>query len=300
MQDAEFEEKDFEVALYHQLARDSPNVWTPGQVFEHHFGIDAALYTTHEFFRNALNRNHFPRILFLDNLNWGYVWRSYGRKRGLPTFAVNALIQAKRPQYLLGKNRTIAKHGITGQYWRFKTVLHQQSLLERLSTKVGKRAVVSYASPACHLWDDLDRFIGENKLPDNCSYVSAERMVGHKHWCYQQPGGIGVACSEPEPISEESLPRLLAQMAERTGNTDSDTDSASQSLAYFAKNVVLAVQEEAEAGSGLARAIQRRIAQIPFDDAQPDAQSFFQVAVFSELTNVLWFVVGNQSQSTEV
>lgn len=299
MQDAEFEEKDFEAALYHQLAKDSPNVWSPGQVFEHHFGIDAAIYTRHLFFMRSLNRSYFSRKLILNSLNWGYVWQSYGRKRGLPTFEVNALIQAKRPQHLLGQNRSIAKHGIAGHYWRFESVPHQQSLLERLSKKVGNRAVVSYASPACHLWDDLDRFIGTDKLPDNCSYVTAERMAGHKHWCYQQPGGVGVACSEPEPISDISLPRRLAQLSENSRNLDSDPDSARQSLMYLSKNVVSAVEEELEAGSGMARAIQRRFEQIPVNDSQPEARSFFQVAIFSEITNVFWLVVGSQSQSAE-
>jgi hypothetical protein len=45
MEHAEFEEKDFEGALYHSLAAGFPHLWTPGQVFEHHFGIDAALHT---------------------------------------------------------------------------------------------------------------------------------------------------------------------------------------------------------------------------------------------------------------
>ena len=119
MQHAEFEERDFESSLYHQLCATSTNLWTPGQVFEHHFGIDAALKTQNTFLVASLNHTCFPRGVVLDHLRWGYVWRSLGKKRRLPTFEVNALLQAKRPQHLKGSGRGGSSRQIAGSHWRF-------------------------------------------------------------------------------------------------------------------------------------------------------------------------------------
>ena len=41
--DAEFEEKEYEFPLNSQLLWGNQNIWSPGQVFEGNFGIDAAL-----------------------------------------------------------------------------------------------------------------------------------------------------------------------------------------------------------------------------------------------------------------
>lgn len=128
MQKAEFEEKDFEGALYHQLAHGSPNLWTPGEVFEHHFGVDAALYSKNQFFLKAVNRSRFSQTLKLNHYGWGYIWRSSGKTVRMPSFEVNALLQSKRPQYLLGKNNDLATFGMSGAYLRFEIEDHQQYL----------------------------------------------------------------------------------------------------------------------------------------------------------------------------
>ena len=125
-------------------------------------------------------------------------------------------------------------------------------------------------------------------------------MAGHKHWCYQQPGGTGVACSDPEPISEMSLPRRIAQLVAASRNTESNVTSARESLMFLSKNILLSVAEEAERGSGIARAIQRRFDQAAVSDVEPEALAFYQIATFSTVANVLWLVIGGQSQPTEV
>jgi hypothetical protein len=95
--EAEFEEKEYEFPLYHQLARVSQNVWAPGQVFEGYFGVDAALkVTTAEIWRKL----GYPAPLcgvVLDDMRWGYIWRRRGGPRQLPTFNLNLFIQAKEP-----------------------------------------------------------------------------------------------------------------------------------------------------------------------------------------------------------
>ena len=100
MRSAEFEEKDFEGPLYNQLLCGSLNFATPGQVFEGQFGIDAALEIKNRTFWNCFGYPVPQSGVVLNHYRWGFIWRRLGRKRILPNFSVNALIQAKRPDVL--------------------------------------------------------------------------------------------------------------------------------------------------------------------------------------------------------
>ena len=73
--DAEFEEKEYEFPLYHELTRSSQYIWTPGQVFEGYFGVDAALkVTTAKIWRKLGYPGPLPGTI-LNDMRWGYIWR---------------------------------------------------------------------------------------------------------------------------------------------------------------------------------------------------------------------------------
>ena len=57
---AEFEEKEYEIPLNTQLLLGNRNIWTPGQVFEGNFGIDAALEVTRGDFWQIVEFPHIP------------------------------------------------------------------------------------------------------------------------------------------------------------------------------------------------------------------------------------------------
>jgi hypothetical protein len=116
MREAEFEEKDFEAPLYNQLLFGSQLIATPGQVFEGAFGIDAAMSAQHPVVWSWFGFSDVPQGVVLDDFRWGWVGRRHRRVRPLPGFAVNLLIQAKRPDWLEGRHRTLAQHGIRKSY----------------------------------------------------------------------------------------------------------------------------------------------------------------------------------------
>jgi hypothetical protein len=153
MREAEFEEKDFEAPLYNQLLFGSHNIATPGQVFEGKFGIDAALQALHPQFWNLFGFPDVPNGVRLCDFNWGFVWRQLGRKRILPNFSVNLLLQSKRPSVLQRARGNISRLGIRGPFWRFAIKEHQQEILEKIANRLNRKAMVTYSSPA---FDTLD------------------------------------------------------------------------------------------------------------------------------------------------
>ena len=197
MEPAEFEEKEYEGPLYNQLLNGSHRISTPGQVFENAFGIDAAIEALHPGFWTLFEIGQVPRGVVLNDYNWGWIWRRFGRQRNLATFPVNLLVQAKRPDFLKGRNPNLSHLGVTGQYWRFLVRDHQQPILERLSKQLRHRAYVVYASPAFHTYSKLNQHTESKTIIENSTFVTAERMKGHQRWNYDQPGTSGVAHSQP-------------------------------------------------------------------------------------------------------
>src|SRR5690242_12323773 len=95
MKAAEFEEKEFEGALYRELARGNL-FWPPGQVLESYLGFDAALFVDDPFFWHLHGIRRWPRGFSLYS-KWPHLPWNRLRRRRLPRFRVNCFIQAKRP-----------------------------------------------------------------------------------------------------------------------------------------------------------------------------------------------------------
>ena len=201
---AEFEERDFETPLYNELMFGSCRIATPGQVFEGKFGIDAALEALHPLFWDLFGYYDVPKGVILNDLRWGFVWRRLGNnKRELPTFNTNLLIQAKRPKPLLRVSAILKRYGFRPIYWRFEITEHQQEILEKVSRKLRRRALIVYASPAFHTLNELYDYTVAKTIVENTNFVKVERLHNHKKWNYYQPGTSGVAYSEPEFIKDE-------------------------------------------------------------------------------------------------
>jgi hypothetical protein len=187
-------------------------------VFEGHFGLDAALYAAHPLFWNTFGFRDIPSGVKLSDFNWGWVWRRLGNPRTLPPFALNLLVQSKRPDVLKGPNHSLKPFGIGGSYWRFKTKQKQQSLLARLANTLGNRAFVVYACAAFDTFDELYSHTEKNTIVENTSFVRINRMQNHHTWNYDEPGMTGVARSEPEFIREEPILKQIESM-EREGES---------------------------------------------------------------------------------
>ncbi len=236
---AEFEEKDFEAPLYSELKFGSHRIATPGQVFEGKFGIDAALEAEHPLFWDLFGFYDIPRGVVLDELRWGFMWQRLGRKRRLPTFNTNLLIQAKRPKPLSRASSELKSYGFKSKFWRFEITEHQQEILEKVSRNLRRRALVVYASPAFHTLDNLYDYTEAQTIVENTNFVKVERLHNHKQWNYYQAGTSGVAHSEPEFIEDKPFYSMIEQLKESV----EEGNDFSENLRFLHKMTVEACHE---------------------------------------------------------
>lgn len=68
-----------------------------------------------------------------------------------------------------------------------------------------------YASPVFHTYNDLYAHIQNKSLVINTTFVKAEKLSGHKKWVYDQPGSVGLGCSDIKFISDPPLDEQLTE-----------------------------------------------------------------------------------------
>jgi len=202
---AEFEEKEYEIPLNTQLLLGNSNLWTPGQVFEGNFGIDAAIEVLRSDFWEIVGMQYPLEGVILSHFKFGYVWRKVDKTRPLPTFKLNLFLQTKRPEGLRRRSDILRRKGIQTPYWRFSIKQHQQKLLSRLKAKLKNRAFVAYGCSAFHTYEDLYHHTENNSLVNNSTFVKVDKLDNHSKWIYDRAGSIGIAMSEPERIEDNYL-----------------------------------------------------------------------------------------------
>lgn len=294
MQKAEFEEKDHEGPLYRELLMDSHRIATPGQVFENAFGIDSALEAQHPLFWDLFGHLDIPGGINLPDYRWGWVWRRYGRSRDLPSFPVNLLIQAKRPDYLKGRRQDFADRGILAHYWRIHTEDHQQEMLERLERQLQGRCLVVYAGAAFHTLKDLYAFTEAREVVENSSFVRPSRLTNHKTWNYDTPGATGIAASTPERIKDDEPMVHLARMLEEVGDTEAKRD-----LMFLDEGVQGVASELGEnpIAQQFNRGTKRLMEYFPeINEVRPEVWRFSQIGRFFSLLGLNWLVYGPENK----
>ena len=284
---AEFEEKEYENPLNTQLLLGNSNIWTPGQVFEGNFGVDAALQATRRDFWRIVGFPHIPSGVVLDHYNFGYVWRRLGRNRPLPTFKLNLFLQAKRPDGMQYRPAELRSHGLQSPYWRFETKTHQQDLLFKLKKKLSNRAFVAYGCAAFHHYNDLFAHITNGTLVENSTFVKVERLKGHHKWIYDQPGSIGFAMSEPEFIKDNYL---FDEIEKSIKTFAIETDNPSNNLKVLS-NAIIEICEESDQKSALSNEILNRYQGNRKAIDSDELRNFLNVINFSIITNSNWLVL---------
>jgi len=296
MRNAEFEEKDFEAPLYNQLLFGSHNLATPGQVFEGNFGIDAALQALHPLFWDLFGYPDIPPGVRLNDFRWRFVWRSLGRKRQLPNFSVNLLVQSKRPAVLQRARGALSHLGIRGPFWRFKIREHQQSILEGIARTLGNKALVIYASPAFDTFDELYQYTQNRSIVEKTNYVKVTRMIGHLQWNYNFPGTNGVALSEAEPIEDDQFDIMLEELSRRY---DLQAESTRELTLLYKSTISLC--EEISNRNPVARYILARHQMLletfnQMDLHIPTVIPFSGLLLIFSVVNLAWFIVGNTGE----
>lgn len=294
--DAEFTEKEYENPLYLELLAGSPHLWTPSQVFEEHFGIDAALEIHLARVWRLLGYATAPRGAILEDYSWGFVWRRLRGKRLLPGFEVNLLVQAKRTQIMKNRPAELRKQGLTSPYWRFSTKPHQQAALDAVSDRLGNRAAVVYAAGAFGQLSELFKYTESGDLVDNSTFVATRRLSGHEHWVYDQPGCSGFACTSPEPHEGEPIAAVIERLAgEAEPRGGPDADGTLRALEYTANQIFQALDTLPEVGPRTREFMRLVREQEPLDApslGERAARAFVQIQLFAVLHQLTWNVVG--------
>ena len=289
---AEFEEKEYEGPLYNQLTGNR-NIWSPGQVFEQHIGIDYAMLLEEEW---IFNLHRFRRVLpgaALSRYRWPRRWFLRRTTNRLPTFRLNLFIQAKRSEWNRGARKLLRENGIQGPHWHFKIDEDQQVALETVWNKLRNRALVDYAAPAFHTHQDLYRHTRGGTIAENSTFPSVQVLKDHQAWYYQHPGASGVANTEPEKIEELQLNDRIADLI--GSELNAENQAWSDNLKGLSADIVASLSaenlKETSRRATFFEAV-NEIESVKGDFDYFDAwKAFYKINAFCETFLVDWYVL---------
>lgn len=286
---AEFEEKEYEHPLYHELVSNK-EIWNPGQVLEAQLGFDVAMRTKNPIFWKILNRFNPPTGVDLNSL------QLLDPKTILPTFRCNLMLQAKRPEYLIRKTKGYDLHS---PYYRVNIDSEQQNTLEKLAVKIGIYAYIGYACPAFHKRTDLFSYQISSSLTVKSSFVGIPRLHRHDHWAYYQPGTIGKALSEPEYVEDrpfqDEINNLVREDLFIKLKSDENPDIA-KNLEILSAAAIESCQESSKCWQAewfLDEYRKMRRERNNRDQEREEVIYYFSIVqLFCTIFNISWFVVG--------
>lgn len=227
---AEFEEKDFEAPLYNQLMNGKRDIWTPGQCFEAHLGIDfSGNVNSHQFWNKF--GGYKPKGVTLSDYKMGYVLNKIKKRKGLPNFRMNLFIQAKRPYIHSGKRGSV--YNI--KHYSFDIKQEQQKVLERLNHKIKHRALLVYAAPVFGTYKELFKCTNDGTMISNTSFPKVSNLSGHFKWYYYDANN-GIAHSDPEEQKTRNIFSLIDEL--KRENNNSNNTSYYENLIFLANEII--------------------------------------------------------------
>lgn len=286
---SEFEEKEYEVPLIHQLLQTSHNIWSPGQVFEGNLGIDTAILTLHRDIWKLLNSGNPLSGVVLEDYNFGYIWRKIRGKTKLPTFSLNLFLQIKRCERLTNRPSVLKQLGLRSPYWRFTITQHQQILLEKLDRKLMNKGIVAYAAPAFNLKSELYDFTSTNQLVNNSTFVKVSKLVNHHRWVYDSSGSSGYACSKPEKIEGINLNEEIKILIEN--NYQDNETNVDNNLKNLANTISELAFEIDDSKNQIAKELLKRFEQINELNIEMITKDYLKIKNFAYLTNSIWLPI---------
>jgi hypothetical protein len=297
---AEFEEPEYESPLYNQLSNGSLKLWTPGRRFERIFGIDAALFSNNQYFWSLFGQTTANIGASLRNYDWNFLWHLINRRlRPVPSFTVNILIQSKRPEYRSGVNSKYSLNGIKGAYWQFHITNHQQKILEKLEVKLGSDALVVYACPVFHKFDDLERHISNGQIIENSTFVKASELTNHSKWVFDIAGTSGLACSEIKKHTDIPFEKMVSNLKEKSQKTDIENSNINKLMKIV--NEICREEEKNPFVKAFIRrnknlkeyfnSIRNEITDELNDEEYDKFINFISFAQFTATTNTKWYTI---------
>jgi len=298
MSSAEFEEREFETALYQQLRVGNNQVWSPGQVLENSVGFDYSAFCVDSYFW-AIHGLQVPYDgIFLDEQLYRRQLHRRRINRPLPNFSLNLFIQAKRPEIKKTIPKVLKNQSLTLPYWRFKLDPAQQQTLQALAAETSGKCLVCYAAPAFDRLSQLYAHTRAGTIVAHTSFPDASWLSGHTAWNYDRPGAVGVANTDPVRIERPSLIERINEIV--TQNAEYSNDGFDVQLGRLAEMVISRAEHESEVASlGRSSLFFQRVGEIDFvleayrvpryDRA---VRNFLIVLAFVDTYRLQWFVLG--------
>lgn len=289
---AQFEEKEYEAPLYNQLEQGTLLVWSPGQVFEEHIGIDRAMFITDpriwHLFNAALPRSG----MFMPHYDWDFIWRNRRSRRSLPSFRLNLFLQAKRPQYTSHRPRQLRAKLSAGTCYKISIDSDQQTALATVATRARNRALVAYAGPVFYRHAQLWAHTQAGTIIENSTFPDAAKMVGHSAWWYTGPGATGHANPEWESIEDRDL---ISRLKEAKTDAQGD-ESVIQNLMSLDKILFSALHDNTATPTSRSAAWFQECRAIDafmkeYEMIETPLAPFMRIAAFAKVFNVQWYVV---------
>lgn len=290
--ECEFEEKEYEGPLNHELLLGDPRIWSPGQVFEKHMGLDSALFVWSQLFWESLGYKHPLLGVVVNDLRFGHIWRRTNRKRMLPSFATNLFLQVKRSECMIRSNYKIPLYS---PYYRFSIKPHQQLALAKLSRKLNHRGLVMYAAPVFHTHEELYEAVRSRSLVANTNFANIDRLNGHDRWNYQRAGCSGVAHSEPERIEMPAFQEQLTGLEAMSIEFDNRRRNTLEEDLVFVFKAMRASALETQDESPISREYLRHVVDAADGgELRRSAVLFANILLYCWLFGLHWHVVSSE------
>lgn len=211
MKKPQFAERQYETAVHIELARGRASPFVPTQSIEAYLGIDAAAdpVKSHAIWR--ILSVHVPRRTPLSPALWPALPRQFHDE--IPGRFCSLFMQFKRPIFQDGKRAKYHRR-LGGPYFEVGITPHQQVALLQLQKRVGRRAVVRYASPAFWSRADFDLHDEQRRILVNSAFVAPSRVKTHKKWMYTGASGKVVLNPEPEDADGQGWEGVLSECTE--------------------------------------------------------------------------------------
>ena len=201
MTTAQFCEREYEVNFNSQVPTVHGCIWSPGQVYEHFLGFDAAYLSLPQLIFRLFPASP-RRGVRLSPADWQEYVQFIDDQ--FPPFKFNLFVQHKRPEFIrsvLGKEYDQWQH----PYYRYDIDHNQQTRLERLETIAGDHALVTYACAAFHTYRELWQHAVKSTLIESSNFIRPAALVGHHRYSFDRAGKSGRATSEPTPVEGQDF-----------------------------------------------------------------------------------------------
>jgi hypothetical protein len=294
---AQFEEKEYEEALYRQLVLTSNQSWSPGQVLEQYLGFDGGLFLIDHYIWR-LHGFSFPLSGIAPYRElWPVLPRRPRDRSRLPSFDLNLFIQTKRPYVGRRPPAELARRGLTKPFFKILTDSEQQQCLDAANAQLSDRALFVYAGAVFGSSAELFGHITAGTIVQNSTFPNAAALSEHHAWYYSSPGATGVTNQGFESVELPPLTEQIAELrARRLRERRGEVESQSANLRKLS-DVFKATIRENRAIVSTARAAYlseewRNIDTFSHAFNAPSAvTSFLEVEAFARFYALRWLVI---------